>query len=1094
MLFLHTSNRYEILRDEVLWQLAAAPPDPFVAQEVIVPSAALQRDVALALARRHGVAAGVNFSFLALWLWRRIARLLPQVAPDSPFAPERACWRIDHILQDAAFLAAAPPLAGYLDRADALMRHELAERIAALFAAYIVYRPDYLEAWRQEKRALPPSAPAAARADEAWQAALWRRFTAELTVGETHPAATFFAALENLRNAGQDAAQMAGIAAGVQVFCPLTLPPVYLDMLLRLAAWTDIHLYLLNPCREYWMELVGAKQQARQELRGQADYLDTRHPLLADWGRQTQACMAMILEYTDGQAEETSRFSSAQEELPAGATPSLLARFQDSILDLTLPETGMWPLAKTDRSVEIHVAHSRMRQMEILHDQLRLAFEEDATLTPSEVLVALPDLEAALPLIEAIFGETGPGGIPYAITGQKATRENPVARLLLALMESTLPPARLPMSQVSALLQEPLAMAALELTADDLAQLSAALQSAGAHWGLGNARHGWRDALARLFLGYALPAPETELAPVFSGILPAGTLAGSRARLLGALWQLIERLERLAALLVHPRTAAGWRALWQEELAFWLDEEKSPLAPETQEARGSVLAAIDALCLDMAVTKDARIDPPVACAALEKALSALAAGGVPTGCVTFAALSSLRPLPYRMICLLGLEDGVFPQPGRTMEFDLMALENRPGDRQQRLDARNLFLDLVLAARDRLYLSYTGKSQRDDSSLPPSLLVAQLLEFCCRATGCPPERLQLQHPLQPFSPNYFNSAEGRDARLVSFHQEYAQAWQSRKLEISAEEPPFFPAPLSAPAAQRVSLAQMRAFFRHPARALLQDALRLALPEAAEEADDIEPLIAEPLPRYALMQRLLPAALAGEDAAALQERAMSGVEYPGGAWGEILVAHEIRTLAAYVERLLPLRQAYGRREEASTNFALKVEDFALSGVLRGFAPESSRGLLRYRCARAKSADYLEAWLEHLCLNAWALENGSPVSPKTCHVALDTTFVFSPVEQPLALLADWLAAWRQGQTAVLPFYPQTAWTWLQEGENKARIAWQGSDYGDNTPDPEKDAWWTLALRGQTDDPLGEAFAHWRELLLSPLLAHLETPGGAP
>ncbi|MDR0735483.1 MAG: exodeoxyribonuclease V subunit gamma [Zoogloeaceae bacterium] len=1092
MLFLHTSNRYEILRDELLRQLAAAPPDPFVAEEVIVPSAALRQDVTLELARRCGVAAGVNFSFLARWLWRRIAHLLPQqVALDSPFAPERSCWRIDNILQDAAFVAAAPPLAHYLDRADALMRHELAEKIATLFAAYIVYRPDYLEAWRQEKRALPPSASAAARADEAWQAALWRRFAAEMTVSETHPAANFFAALEILRAAGQDAAQAAGVAAGVQVFCPLTLPPVYLDMLLRLAAWTDIHLYLLNPCREYWTELITARQRARREASGQGDYLDTRHPLLADWGRQTQAFMAMMLEYADGQAEETARFLSAKEELPAGQTPSLLARFQDSILDLTLPEALAWPLEKTDRSVEIHVAHSLMRQMEILHDQLRLAFEEDATLTPAEVLVALPDLDAALPLIEAVFGETGQGGIPYAITGQKAARENPVARLLLALMALTLPPARLPISQVFALLQEPLAMAALELTADDLAQLFAALQDAGAHWGTGNVRHGWRDALARLFLGYALPAPETGIAPVFAGILPAGSLAGSRAPLLGALWQAIERLERLAALLARPRTAAGWRALWQDELAFWHDE-KTALAPEDRDARGNVLAAIDALCRDMAVTEAARIDPVVACAALEKALGAIAAGGAPTGRVTFTALSSLRQLPYRIICLLGLDDGVFPQPGRAMEFDLMPLENRPGDRQQRHEERNLFLDLVLAARDRLYVSYTGKNQRDDSPLPPSLLVAQLLEFCCRATGCPPERLQLQHPLQAFSPDYFKNTGKRDARLVSFNREYAQAWQSRKPETQTREPPFFTAPRATAVAQRVTLAQMQVFFRHPARALLREGLRLALPDAAEEANDTEPLSVEPLPRYAMRQRLLPAALAGEDATALQQRAMGGVEYPGGVWGEMLAAREIRHLAAYADRLLLLRRTYGQQENALTDFALDVEGLALDGVLRGFAPDASSGLLRYRCANARARDYLDAWLAHLCLNAWARKNGRRVMPKTCHVALDATFVFSPVEQPLVLLADWLAAWRQGQAAVLPFYPQTAWAWMRESEGKARVIWQGGDYSDNPP--EKDMWWTLALRGQTDDPLGAEFARWRELLLQPLLDHLQAEGDAP
>jgi exodeoxyribonuclease V gamma subunit len=1083
MLFLHTSNRYEILRAELLAQLIVAPPDPFMAQELIVPSAGVQRDVTLALARQCGVAAGVNFSFLALWLWRRIARLLPQVALDSPFAPERACWRIDRILQDAAFVAAAPPLRNYLDRADALMRHELAEKIASLFAAYIVYRPDYLEAWRAGKRVLP--APSPARADEIWQAALWRRFVAELNVGDTHPAAAFFAALAAMQAASQDAAQAAGIASSVQVFCPVTLPPVYLDMLLKLAAWTDIHLYLLNPCREYWTELVTARQAARASE--QDDYLDTRHPLLADWGRQSQAFAAMMLEYAEGRAVETTCFASAEESLPAGQRPTLLARFQDSILDLSLPEAGAWSLAKTDRSVEIHVAHSLMRQMEILRDQLRAAFEHDPGLSPSEVLVALPDLEAALPLIEAIFGEAGQGGIPYVVTGQKATRENPVARLLLALMELALPPARLSASQVFALLQEPLAMAALELTADDLAQLLAALQTAGARWGLGHARHSWRDALARLFLGYALPAPEVASAQVFADILPAGNLSGSRAFLLGALWLFIERLEKLAALLARPQTAAGWRALWQDELAFWLNDGK--LAPADRAARTSVLSAIDLLCSDMAVTEETRIDPVVACAALETALAAVAPGGIPAGCVTFTALSSLRQLPYRMICLLGLDESAFPQPGRALEFDLMLLENRPGDRQQRFDERNLFLDLVLAARDRLYLSYTGKHQRDDSPLPPSLLLAQLLEFCCRATGCPPERLQLQHPLQAFSPDYFSLAHKRDARLTSFNQEYASAWQSRASGIQ-EASPFFPDALAATPTEQTTLAQMQTFFRHPARALLQEGLRLVLPNAAEEADDIEPLTAEPLPRYALMQRLLPAALTGEDTAALRRRAMSGVEYPGGAWGEILVEREIHTLVAYVEKLAPLRLAYGLSTNAFLDFALEVENCMLSGVLRGFAPESSCGLLRCRCAGVKPMDYLEAWLEHLCLNAWARENGR-AAPQTCHVALDIVFVFSPVEEAHALLADWLAAWRQGQTTPLPFYPRTAWTWLTENEGAARGIWQGSEYDERQP--EKDDWWKLALRGRRDDPLGAEFAHWQARLLSPLQAHLHSGNNA-
>jgi len=112
-------------------------------------------------------------------------------------------------------------------------------------------------------------------------------------------------------------------------------------------------------------------------------------------------------------------------------------------------------------------------------------------------------------------------------------------------------------------------------------------------------------------------------------------------------------------------------------------------------------------------------------------------GGVPSGAVTFAAMASLRHLPYRFVCVLGLNDGAFPSTARPIEFDLMVRDPRRGDRQRRVDERNVFLDLVLAARERLYLSYTGKSVRDNSPIPPSVLIAELLDYAAAATDQAP---------------------------------------------------------------------------------------------------------------------------------------------------------------------------------------------------------------------------------------------------------------------------------------------------------------------------------------------------------------------
>ncbi|MDR0234174.1 MAG: exodeoxyribonuclease V subunit gamma, partial [Zoogloeaceae bacterium] len=808
------------------------------------------------------------------------------------------------------------------------------------------------------------------------------------------------------------------------------------------------------------------------------------HPLLADWGRQTQTLFTTLLE--NDAIVETGHFQP-------NAGESLLIRLQNSILDNAPPVAGAWTLPESDRSVEIHAAHSLFRQLEILRDQLLARIKADPHLRMSEIVVLLPDLEAAAPWIDAVFGRAEPR-IPYVITGFAPARKNAVARLLLALMNLAAPESRLPASEVFAFLREPLSAALLDLSGSEAETLCSALKAAGARWGMDRgregadgkpleARHTWRDALARLFLGYALPAPtehpgETPAEP-FLGLLPSGNLAGSRARILGSVWLLLERLESLQKVLLRPLSADGWRALWQHTLDEWLDDGKVAGLPDmmTEFALRQTLAAIHALCDNMAAASEGQEDAlpipaPVALAALEKALQTDASGAKPSGALTFASLAALRPLPYRMVCALGLEDGAFPRRDQTPEFDLMPLLPRPGDRNQSHDQRNLFLDIILSARETLYLSYSGRSQRDDGELPPSLLLAQLRDFLCQATGAPLERLQVVHPLQAFSPEYFSD----DPRRVSFRHDYAEAL--RNASGQASPAPFFTAPLPPPTVKRLGLPELQSFFRHPARALLRDQLGIRLPEAADEPEDIEPQTVLPLPRHALGQRLLAAAIEGADEARLLRLARSGVEYPGGRLGEALLTTETKAVVAYVHRLLPHWQA---RQKAAREISLTVHDHTLLASLSNLTPE---GLFSFRYARAKGRDYISTWLEHLFMNADGIE------ARTFFFARDRDFVFAPLARAdaLALLADWLEAWQTGNQTPLAFYPETAWAWQQEGESRGRAVWLDS----RSIPAEADAWWQLALshrHATLEDALNEEFGHWREKLLRPLAQCLES-----
>ena len=140
-----------------------------------------------------------------------------------------------------------------------------------------------------------------------------------------------------------------------------------------------------------------------------------------------------------------------------------------------------------------------------------------------------------------------------------------------------------------------------------------------------------------------------------------------------------------------------------------------------------------------------------------------APGASPTGAVTFCGIGSLRGIPFRVVCLIGLADTAFPRQAAVTEFDLMAERPRLGDRARRHDDRAAFLDALLSAREVLYLSYPGHNVRDDSPLPPAIPVSELLDYLGRSVAGGADavrrRLITEHRLQPWSPHYFRGYRG-----------------------------------------------------------------------------------------------------------------------------------------------------------------------------------------------------------------------------------------------------------------------------------------------------------------------------------------------
>jgi exodeoxyribonuclease V gamma subunit len=1162
MLQLFYSNRYETLVQALVDDLAAMPTDPWTREQIVVPSAAVRRRLELELASRRGICANVDFSYLAQWLWAQIGGVI-DVPAHSPLGVERLAWRCYRLfahgaddtdgayaeqgLLDDAFAAPAPwldspRLRSYLQAADAPMRYELARRVATVFDHYLTYRPEWLARWQRGQSifeagpgGVAPSrianAPAAAREDERWQAALWRAVLAELSqqsgVADATPPAHRF--LELVRTLDLDAVMRARWPEAVSVFALPTIAPLHIALLRELSRWIDVRLYVMNPCRQFWFDIVTEKTALALQAADALDFHEVGHPLLAEWGRQTQAQLHLMHELTESAASgEATRFAENE-------APNWLARVQNAMLDL-VPEVSDQAsdhdtaarMDESARGIEVHVCHSLSRQLEVLHDRL-LGWFDDARapagdcagdalpgLRPSDVLVVCPDLASAAPLIDAVFGTTQSderGRIPYRITGLPPSQANPIARVLLDWL--ALADRGVAAPEVVEWLRVDAIAARYGIDAVALDSVQGWLAAAGARRGLASeapaaseeraahavtgARHTFADALTRLFLGYAMP---DDCDPV-DAWLPVAGARGAEAELLGRLARFVDDLYGFVRRARESLTCDDWGALLADALTRLFDAAP-PFADALANVRDAVEKALEAM-RDGA--RDARAPAAVMRAALTVALDDAAHGGVPWGGVTFSSLTSLRGLPYRVICLIGMDDGVLPSLARADEFDLMAAFPQLGDRQRRADERNLFLDLLLAARERLFVSYTGRSIRDNAPLPPASLVDELLDHLARAKAgadAAPARLAaarasfiVEHPLQAFAAAYFDGTRS----LFSYDGQRARLATELAADTQAPALPFFGAPLPPEPVGPVAFVDFQRFWQHPARALLRERLGVVLEKSQGELLEVEPFELDYAGRDALADRLLPRLIDRDDEEARARAwrvALTSPELPAGATGEVLkrrelgalarLAGEVRgALAAGSARLPFALHVPPRWPDAGEVTLFGEHDAMLRDALRDAASVQLHGTLNrvtdagqilYRYASPNAREYLSAWLAHLAYCA-----AQPDGPcRTVWYGAADRFAFSRVEAPLEHLAPLVALFVAGRRLPLRFFPKSAWAKANGGDGPALGVW----ISDRVRGESDDAALAIAWRG-VELTLDEPFAALARIVFEPLTAHL-------
>ena len=714
----------------------------------------------------------------------------------------------------------------------------------------------------------------------------------------------------------------AGVPQRLMVFGVTSLPMQTVEALFALGRVCQVLMLVQNPCQHFWGHIVESKvplaKLARQrqahkdglpvpQANGSLSEADqyTLHtdtnPLLAAWGKHGRDYLHLLdtFDDVDRYASQFTRVDVFVDPVDtakeAQRVPSQLEHLQSALLNLEPIPKEPLEASPHDHSIAMVQTHSAQREVEVLHDQILAWLDSEAEiddakrLKPSDIMVMVPDMETFAPHIHAVFGRFAnqdPRHLPYSVA-DTTPRTEPIVQALDMLLQ--LPQLRITRVEWQSLFEVDAVRARFGVDAVDVAQIDAWLEDAGVRWGLdtqhrktwgiapetvGANQNSWLFGLERLLLGYATGVTG-EIVNPWQNTLPQAGVGGLDARVMEGLLQWLRHIQIALSILRQEYTPSGWVSVLHQLVDMFF----KPANDSDERLIERVMAPLETWLTECQL---ARLDSPLPLVVVREHWMAqlqqptmqrrfFGAG------VQFATLMPMRSIPFKVVCLLGMNDGDYPRSQTPRDFDLMSeaaqLDTsqslwRAGDRSRREDDRYLFLEALLSARQKLYFSWQGRRSTDHAVKPPSVLVAQLIDYLNAVWKCGgalafDKEVQLQ-PLQAFSPKYFTQNSG----LATYAKDWQRAMRSGDKTRSTDA-----SHVNQPSGikHELTLQHLQRLLKQPVEVFIRDRLRLQLDVPNEANAQEEPFALNHLEKYLLTQSITKA---NDPTQALQRLRLSG----------------------------------------------------------------------------------------------------------------------------------------------------------------------------------------------------------------------------
>ncbi len=1087
---IYESNKLEVLASKCAETIKKNPPlSHFSIETLLVQTPGMERWLSIELARINGSFASFQFLTPASLSAMAAGAVFAERTDRNPFGKKVFLWSIMKALDGG--LMNEPGFERIRDYVDGsqLKLYQLSAKISDVFDQYAVYRPALTAAWESGDFFYSDSSSSnydKSRELELWQGRLWRE------VISMHPEFPSRAVLiEKLLAADYSGKEL---PERISVFGISVLPEFYVALLEKLSKAVPVYMYLMNPCRYYWGDIRPDRESARFARRLKkknadvGDYhFEQGNPLLASMGKTGRNFFSNLYKY---EIEESLLFEDNRDN------GTILSRLQQSILDMEDPasEEGFnkYTVDPEDNTVRLLSCHGPMREAEVLHDYLLGLFNRDSSLRPKDVLVLTPDINGYAPFIDAVFANQEDGKrFPYTIADRSVRAENRAADVFVAVLE--LCESRLELSRVISLLEAPQISARFGISEGDIALVRDAAYEAGIRWGADDGhlketglsephRNTWRAGIERIILGYAADSGDRRL---YRGIYPLQGIDGDRAAVLGRFLHFADELIDIT------RSASASRSI-QEWKHFLLD-----IAGRLFDGRGENQEGVDYVIRQITFLDQIEalsgFDSEVEFAVIKNLFSdrfeELVSGrGFIRGGITFCSMLPLRSIPFRVICMMGMNDGDFPKRSTYLGFDLLALNPEPGDRNPRESDRYLFLESVLSARERLCITYTGQSPRDNSMRLPSAVVDELLN-CIKNMYELDDTLApvaVSHRMQAFSPDYFS---GEFPELRSFRSDLCPVVSSIQSVKERELPPLRELS-STPEIGELNISHIREFFHNPSRYLLMRQLGVYFPLEEEKEEDVEPLEEEPLAVYSLQESLIRDIAAGEEPSEALYRS-AGI-LPSGAPGGLLFRKSLEESARIVEAF---RNEIAGSEERVISATLNAGKYSIGGIIR---PVYGDKIVRFRPAKVKVKDRISLWIDHL----FACAAGNEC--ESVFIGKDGAVRYKPVKNASGLLEELAGLFALGCGRALAFFPETSFVYASKmispssrtcedavesaALKAAEVAWQGNLFA--TGEAEN-PYITRLFKGVSVEEIYREFSETAMKVFEPVIRHEEEAG---